>query len=121
MDSNQPVNQTPTQQTPPTPAPQQQPQVLAQQTDPIPQPTPPAEGTGSKNMMIIWIIVGLIVLILAIGGVYLYMNRTPAPKVQTTPPQTTQAQGTLEDELNALDVDSEGSDFSEVDKDLQSL
>ena len=49
------------------------------------------------------------------------MNRTPAPRIQTSPPETTQAKGTLEDELNEVNVESEGSDFTEVDKDLQSL
>lgn len=108
MDNNNPVNQTPT-------APAQNPVQTAPPSTP-----PPAGDTGSKNIMI-WVIVGLVILILAVGGGYLYMSRPTGTKLQTTPPSTTKAAGSLEDELNALDVESEGNDFSQVDRDLQSL
>ena len=97
----------------------QEPKVLTQQ--PVGTGVPPASSDSEPNNKLIWVVVGLVVLILAVGGGYLYMNRTPAPRIQTSPPETTQAKGTLEDELNEVNVESEGSDFTEVDKDLQSL
>ena len=94
---------------------------LSQAYQPVGTGVPPASSDSEPNNKLIWVVVGLVVLILAVGGGYLYMNRTPAPRIQTSPPETTQAKGTLEDELNEVNVESEGSDFTEVDKDLQSL
>lgn len=97
----------------------QEPKVLTQQ--PAGAAMPPASSDNGSSSKMIWVVVGMVVLILGVGGAYLYMNRAPSPRIQTNPPETTQAQGTLEDELNGLNVESEGNDFSEVDKDLQSL
>ena len=116
MDNN---TQTPQATPPPNPASKQEPQVLTQQPASN-TPPPPSESQSPKNMAV-WIIVAVIVLILAVGGVYIYMNRPVTPKLQTTPPQTTSASGTLGDDLNSIDAESGESDFVQVDSDLQKL
>ncbi len=82
--------------------------------------TPPEES----NKLIIWLIIGLVVVIILVGGVYLFLSRQQAAsQVQTTvqAPTPTPAEN-LEGDLNSIDVDSDAtSDFTQVDQDLQQL
>lgn len=111
------------------PQPEQQPTVLqtpqeSQQTQAAPVVSAPPKiesSNSSSSNILVWLIVGLIVLILAAGGIYIYLNRQEARPVQTEAPQTQVKEDSLESELNTIDVESEGNDFVAVDQDLQSL
>lgn len=91
---------------------------------PIPVPVPTPSGSGS-NKILIWFIIGLVLIILVVGGIYFYLSRqqivtsSPMPAVAT---QTTPKEVTLEDELNSIDVDNaSNNDFAPVDQDLNQL
>lgn len=107
MDSNNP-------QTAPQPAPVQ----------PVQPPGPQPVEEGSKKMGV-WLIGGVVLILLIVGGIYLYMSRQQAKQsLQTeTPPATTTApQDNLENDLDAVNVESPvDSEFTSVDQDLQSL
>lgn len=123
MDSKDPNT---TSQTPPVEATAFQPTMadpspnVVQQADPMPSIA--SDPPPGKNGKLIWMVAGLIILILILGGVYFYLTqyRTTTEPSPTPKPAASQ-QGSMEDELNTLDVEAEGNDFQEVDKDLQSL
>lgn len=123
MDNNQPVNPTSgTVSTQPIPA---QPEPTVTPPAPTSPVTPPPVGDGSKKM-VLFLIGGLIVIILVVGGIYYYLGnkqQTPAVVEQvptpTAQPQTAQD---LETELNTTVADpSLDTDFSSVDKEIESL
>lgn len=94
---------------------------------PAPAPTPTAPEASGSNKMILWFVIGLVVVIAAVGGIYLFLSKQQAiePKSQTTQTSKTQTPiptpaENLETDLNSIDVDTE-TDLSEIDKDLQAL
>lgn len=108
MENSNQVN--PTQPVEPTPT-----------TQPTPVVVPPAEPEGS-NKMVLWLILGLVIIVLVVGGVYLYLSKQQgAETVGTQPTPTPVAEENLENELNAIDVTESNQDFSAIDQDLQSL
>lgn len=119
MDNNNQaaIPQTPVPNTPPA---NPQPPVM-------PQPAPiPAPSNGSSKILV-WFIIGLVLIVLLVGGIYLYLSRQqaitsttqPDSATQTTPPATP---ATLEDELNSVNVDdTSNNDFAPVDQDLNQL
>ncbi len=111
MDNNKPT-------TPVTPVPQP--------VSPIAQPVQSPVVSGSHNKMIMWLVGGLIVGILVIGGVYLLISnkQTKQPQqITNVPSQTPKAspQENLDQQLNVIDVASPDLDFASIDSDLQNL
>lgn len=89
----------------------------------IKQSDPPAEiNNQPKINPTFWLIGGLMLLVLILVGAYFYLGQTQI--AQPTPTPKAAAQNQLEEmgnELNSLNVESEGNDFAPVDKDLQTL
>lgn len=97
----------------------------------------PASGEGSAssgNKIMLFFVGGLVLVVLLVGGAYLFMSRQQAeknarnktgeaatqPMAQVTPrPQDTV--DALDKDLSAVDVGSGESDFSSIDSDLQQL
>jgi len=93
----------------------------------MPQTPIPAESSNGSNKVIIWFIIGLVVVILLVGGIYFYLSRqqvTPS-QTQTTTTQATPSpspQDNLEGDLNSINIPSGADDvFTTVDQDLQQL
>lgn len=96
--------------------PVQQPQQEAVQTQ------QPEVATRSNIPMIIVVVLIVAAVLL---GVYIFMAGQGGEKSSSDttaqPTQVPTASSDLEEELNALDVESNDSDFVDVDKDLESL
>lgn len=94
-----------------------------QDQQPVPQPQQEAqpEITTKSNLPMI-IVVVLIVAALLLGG-YIVMSGQGGKQDQysSTPTRAPTASSDLEEDLDALEVESNDSDFEDVDKDLQSL
>lgn len=90
---------------------------------PAPAPTsPPVEEGNSK--MVLWLIGGLIVVIIVVGGIYWYLSSQAAKQALQqvkTPTPVTKEETSLESDLDAVQVGDIDSEFTEVDKDLESL
>lgn len=108
MDNNSPA---PTSPTPPQPV------------QPSPVVVQPDAGKDSK--MGLWMIIGVILVFVAVGGIYWYLSSqqaaqntiVPLSDIKLTPPETN-----LNDELNSIDVESSGSsDFIDVDSDISGI
>jgi len=95
-----------------------------------PTPAPPAAapiqtpdpGDTNNSKMVLWFILGLLVIILTVAGIYWYLSK------QTAKPQTPQSSNqeaavseNLDQELNSIDVQAVDNDFKEVDADLENL
>ncbi|MEK7616627.1 MAG: hypothetical protein AAB414_01075 [Patescibacteria group bacterium] len=100
-------------------------------TSPAPQAAPvqpvtnvvqePPSG-GNKKML--WAILGLVVLILIVGGIYWYLGQgrgTSTPAKATPKPTAATSVDTLEKDLNSTSLDDLDKEFSSVDTDLQGL
>ncbi len=96
----------------------------------IPQPpvmpgpiTGDPDPKGNENKMIFWLIGGLVVILLLVGGIYWYFSKQIAPtsSIETPVQPLTQKQENLEEEMNAIQIDDIEAAFVEVDKDLQNL
>lgn len=101
---------------------QQQP---AQPVQPPPaQPaaaTPPPPGGSNKLLLAI---LGLALLIVIAGGIYLYVNQKGAkntPSTTAKPSTAPQTVDVLEKDLNATSLDDLEKEFSTVDSDLKGL
>jgi len=93
-------------------------------TDPnvIKQSDPPAEmSTSPKMNSTIWLIGGLVLLALILVGAYFYLGQTKTAQPIPTPKAAQNQLEEMGNELNSLNVESEGNDFDPVDKDLQTL
>jgi len=95
-------------------------------TTPIAQPTPqvsppPVIPSGGDKRMVLWFVIGLVIIIVVVGGIYMYLSRQQSTgSVQQTPaPQA--AQENLENELNAIEVANPEQEFTSVDQDLKTL
>lgn len=99
------------------------------QSNPVTPVVPSQSGEGG-NKMVVWLIVGLIIIILVVGGVYWYLNKqqkaslpteeTTTQTSQSTPQPTSESTDSLNNDLNSVDVGI-STDFSAIDQDLQSL
>ena len=93
--------------------------------------TQPSVSGGSNNKIVVFFIAGFIVTILAVGGIYMYLNNqqktTTEPVVEAsntnTPvaPKPAEVKDALDADLEAINVTSGEEDFKSVDSDLQSL
>lgn len=106
MENDNPVTQTPVAKIPEAPVPQ----------------------AGESNKIIMWFVMGLVVIVILVGGAYLFLskqqptvtNQTPLqPVVQAPKPQETV--DALDKDLSDLNVANSDSDFSLVDQDLKQL
>lgn len=95
---------------------------------PAPQiPVPDAPATGSNNKVILWFVIGLVIIVLVVGGIYLFLSRqqavVPQTKITTTQASPSPAAQNLESDLNSINVNPAGtnSDFAAVDQDLKQL
>lgn len=105
------------------------PSVLQTNTTPVAppiQPIPPVEKDGNK--MIIFLVLGVVLVILIVGGIYYFLSiqqQTPAPVAPITespaPKAPVVAKDALDAELEEINVASSGAEFQSVDSDLQSL
>lgn len=117
MENSNQTQQPPVANTPPPQAP------AAPQT-PIAAPEP---ASGDSNKMVLWLVIGLVIVVVLVGGIYFFLSKqqttetgTKQPVVQVTPkPQDTV--DALDKDLNALNVESSDSDFASLDQDLQQL
>lgn len=101
---------------------QPQPQQILQPTPSSTPMVPPPGPAESNKKIIIWLILGLLVIILAVGGIYLYLSSLQ--KSETTTSQRTPtpvAEENLENDLNAIEVGDLEQEFVSVDQDLQNL
>lgn len=83
-------------------------------------PNAPAE---ESNKLIIWLVIGLVVIMAVVGGMYLVLNRQQTTSKPTAVSKTIApaAEENLESDLNAIDVSSGENDFTSVDQDLKQL
>ncbi len=132
-------NNNPTQPAPPTanaapidPTAPVQPSVSqTPQSAAAPQtPTSPAPTSEESKKPVLWLIIGLVVVIALVGGIYFFLSRqqaastaqkaTEQPIVQT-PQKAPDTVDALDRDLSALNIDNTDADFASVDSDLQQL
>ena len=101
--------------------PVQQPQVQqAQQAGS--NPPPMTTKSNAKGMLIIALTVVIVVLLIGVVW-YTFSQSQPVSSTDTVAPIAKQATpaASLEDEVNAVNIESNDKDFADVDSDLQSL
>lgn len=111
--------------TPGIPTPPPQPVAPQAPVSNMPQANTPSEGS---NKMVIWFVVGLIIVIAAVAGIYFFFSKQQPAAPENTQP-VTQApspspspQANLEGDLNNINVPAEPTtDFAPVDQALQQL
>jgi len=97
--------------------------VIPETPQPAAVPTPESGGGKTK----LWIIIGLVVLLLILGGVYFYLSSQKNEAPEDLPQTTTQASPTpvpinnLESDANSIEIESTDGDFATVDADLKNL
>lgn len=94
-----------------------------QPIQPTMQPAPaPVVPSGGGNKMVLWLVTGLIITILIVGGVYWYLSSQKAgSKESAAKSKSIETEANLEKDLNLIDVPEVDAQFSAVDKDLESL
>lgn len=81
------------------------------------------EQSSSSNKMGLWLVVGLIV-IAVIGGAYWYLNKQANPAENTETPNTNQepkTESSLDQDLDAIQVEATDSGLDTVDNDIKNL
>ena len=94
---------------------------------------PPAQPSKEGNKIVIFLILGIVIILLIVGGLYFYLS-TQQPKVETqisvptqvasapsTQPSVANFRDALDKELEAIKVDESNADFNSIDADLQKL
>lgn len=95
-----------------------EPKVTTPQSEPVVMqvsPTPPP--SKGKTM---WLIVGLVIVLLVIAGIYLLQSRQKAGQSLKASPSP-EVTDNLEQDLNSVNISDLDSEFTTVDQDLQSL
>lgn len=93
-----------------------------QPIQPTMQPAQAPQPSEGGNKMVLWLVTGLIITILIVGGVYWYLNSQKAePKENSAKSKSSQTEANLEKDLNLINVPEVDAQFLEVDKDLESL
>ena len=90
-----------------------------------------SEDHAKDNKMIIRIVLGMVLIVLMMGGIYWYVsnNQKASTQVQTQPEisnstnkkASTTSVDSLEKNANSIDVQSADADFTDLDTDLKSL
>ena len=126
----QPTPSVPTNVPTPVSASAASPMTQADQTAMNQQPQMIVQEKQSSGMSpLLWGLIGLVILAIAGGAGYWYMNRTSSSEIAQISTQTTEQAvpssspvTTLNEDLSKIDVPtSTDSDFTALDKDLQSL
>ena len=101
-----------------------------QASQPVVTPTPsstPNSGGGGSNTRL-WIILGLAVVILILGGAYWYFStgqrqseKSLQPEITAQTKPSTTSVDILEKEANSIDIQPVDSEFTSVDADLKTL
>lgn len=95
------------------------PPAAPQQPGPVSVSTPPVNtGEGKKGAL--FFIGGIVVIVLVVFGIYWYLNNQMAPKPEPVA-TTTPTQPDLESDIDSVQVTDVDAEFTDVDKDLQSL
>ena len=86
-----------------------------------PPPTPAKESVGDNKKTMMWFVVGLVLVILVVGMIYLFLGsqqpKSPAPE----PTPKARVEENLEEDLDAVNVGDIEGEFTTVDSDLQKL
>lgn len=99
----------------------------APQAAPNPQVMQPAPGgieqssKSSESKMMMWLVGGLVVIILVVGGIYFYLGSQQKAQTKPTPAPAAKVPENLENDLNEVDIGDIEGEFTQVDKDLESL
>lgn len=123
MDSNIPQQPPASPVAPTAPIP---PQSTVPQAPPSVIPPVSPEGSSS-NKLVMFLIAGIIVIGVSVGGIYLYLNQKQASDLQTskTPvvstPLPVAEQENLEGDLNNINIATDDADFTPIDQDIQGL
>ena len=94
-----------------------EPKVAVPQPEPVVMQVPPTPPPSKGKTM--WLIIGLVVVLLVIAGIYLLQSRQKVS--QSSKASTPTAADNLEQDLNSVDVGDLETEFNTVDQDLQSL
>ncbi len=83
----------------------------------------PIEQQTKSGSFTLWVVVAVVLVVLmAIAGIYWYMtNKNMAGSQSNDQVQTQQALDTIDQEVSSLDLGDVDSDLSDIDKDLQNL
>lgn len=100
----------------PNPAPAQAVQLNA--NDP-PQPQAPFKEDNKK--MFLWLILGLLVIVVIVGGLYMFLSGQQKVAETTKPQVKQESVDSLEKDLDSVNVEEVDKEFTTVDSDLQSL
>lgn len=95
-----------------------EPKVTVPQPEPVVMQVPPTPAPPKGKTM--WLIVGLVIILLVIAGIYLLQSRqkvSQSPKASPSPAVT----DNLDQDLNSVVVEDLESEFTVVDQDLQNL
>lgn len=95
---------------------------------PVPNPAPqsntftsqPAPQQENSSKFVLWLIVGLVLIIVVVGGIYLFLS-SKQPAVEPAPTVAPQPQENLESAVNGIEIGDPDSDFTSVNADLQQL
>lgn len=123
MDNNALSSQQPVETT------EQIPTAISQPVPAVPAiATSPTEGGGKRVLLFVFL--GIIIIVLAVGGVYYYLNFLQTPKSTESPSvsQNKASSGsdvagvsTIEAELDAVNINSLDDAMTEIDQDISSL
>ncbi len=75
----------------------------------------------SSKKLVLWLVIGLVIIIVLVGGIYMYLSRQQAVSNKIIPTPSPIVQGNLENDLNAIEVASPEADFTSLDQDIQQL
>lgn len=106
-------------------------QAPVEPTTPNPVQSGPIIATqsgGESNKLIFWLIGGLVVILLTVGGIYWYLSQQQLSSLQPTQPTKQETAQEAQESVNSLDQDLESvniqsadSELEKIDQDLQNL
>lgn len=92
---------------------------------PTPAPAPQVAPATIDRKMILWLIIGVVLVFVAVGGIYWYLSNKQTAQNTAVPRTTVKSpvpETNLNDELNSIDVTASGSsEFKAVDSDISGL
>lgn len=92
--------------------------------NPVPQSntftSQPAPQQENSSKFVMWLIVGLVLIIIVVGGIYLFLS-SKQPVVEPAPTIAPQPQENLESAVNGIEIGDPDSDFIPLNNDLQQL